>query len=300
MQDKSTPPPKSTGSTLPHNLKFRLKLVRWRFRRLAAALIWGPGRLSQSPAVLGNAMPKSGSHLIIQILQGLPKLGAFVNPGFPPVNRSQDNRKLTQVEILANIKRMRSGDIGYGYIGCEEPLKSALTRPGMASVFVYRDPRDMVVSQVFYATEMNLEHGMHQYYTENLHTTEERINAAIQGVEEPGAELSSIRSRWDQYYGWLNTSEILCLRFEDLILDRETALGSLLDYLSVQGFTAQPTRSHAVKVLCQAIEPKRSGTFRKGKPGNWQEHFTESNKMIFKENTGDLLIRLGYEKDNDW
>jgi sulfotransferase 6B1 len=288
------------GSTLTPNLKFGLKQVRWQFRRLAAALIWGPGRLSQSPAVLGNAMPKSGSHLIIQVLQGLPKLGAFVNPGFPPVNRSQDNRKLTQAEILANIQRMRSGDIGYGYIGCEEPFKSALTRPGMASIFVYRDPRDMVISQVFYATEMNQKHGMHQYYTENLHTMEERINAAIQGVEEPGSTLSSIRARWDHYYGWFQTPEILCLRFEDLILNRNAALEALLDYLGLRGFTAQPSRPHALKLLNQAIEPKRSGTFRKGKPGNWREHFTESNKTIFKETSGDLLIRLGYETDNDW
>jgi hypothetical protein len=293
----------STGSTLPHhtpNLKFGLKQVRWRFRRLAAALVWGPGRLAQNPAVLGNAMPKSGSHLIIQILQGLPKLGAFVNPGFPPVNRSQDNHKLSRAEIMVNIQRMRSGDIGYGYIGCEEPFKSALTRSGMASIFVYRDPRDMVISQVFYATEMNLDHGMHQYYTENLHNIEERINAAIQGVDEPDADLRSIRSRWDKYFGWFQTPEVLCVRFEDLILNRNTALESIMDYLNLRGFTAQPARSHALKVLNQAIEPKRSGTFRKGKPGNWQEHFSKSNKSVFKESTDDLLIRLGYEKDNDW
>jgi hypothetical protein len=38
-----------------------------------AAVKWGPGKLRQAPAVLGNAMPKSGSHLIIQVLQGLTK-----------------------------------------------------------------------------------------------------------------------------------------------------------------------------------------------------------------------------------
>jgi hypothetical protein len=28
--------------------------------------------------------------------------------------------------------------------------------------------------------------------------------------------------------------------------------------------------------------------------------FTERDKEIFKEATGDLLIRLGYEKDGGW
>jgi hypothetical protein len=245
-------------------------------------------------------MPKSGSHLIIQVLQGLPRLGPFVNPGFPPVNRNEDNQKLNQAEILAKINLMRAGDIGYGYIPCEEPYTSALTKPGKATVFVYRDPRDMIISQVFYATEMNMVHGMHRYYTETLNSMEERINAAILGVEEPGAELSSIHSRWDRYYGWFQTPGVLCLRFEDLILDRTTAFSSLLDYLEVRGFHTQPPRSRAIKILNQAIQPGRSGTFRKGKPGNWREYFSETNKFVFKEKTGDLLIRLGYEESYDW
>jgi hypothetical protein len=59
-------------------------------------------------------------------------------------------------------------------------------------------------------------------------------------------------------------------------------------------------RGQAVEILTDAIAPRKSGTFRKGKPGNWQEHFTEANKALFKETAGDLLVRLGYEKDNDW
>jgi hypothetical protein len=281
-------------------IKHTLKLGRWQARRASAALRWGPGKLSCLPAVLGNAMPKSGSHLIIQVLQGLTRLGPFVNPGFPPVNRSESNAKLPPRAVLANINRMRPGDIAYGYVQAIEPFVTALTRPGRATVFVYRDPRDMIVSHVFYATQMHKGHGMHRYYTETLQTMEERINAAIQGVEEPGAELSNIRLKYDAYLGWLDQPEVLCLRFESLILDRDAALGRLLDYLEERGFTPSVSREEAVAVLKAAIAPKKSGTFRKGKPGNWQEHFTDANKALFKEVTGDLLVRLGYEQDNDW
>jgi hypothetical protein len=161
-----------------YSLKELLKLIRWRERRLVAALLWGPDALRKVPAVLGNAMPKSGSHLIIQVLQGLTRLGPFVNPGFPPVNRSEDNSKQPDDVTLVNIQRMRSGDIAYGYVNAREPFISALTKEGRATIFVYRDPRDMVVSHVFYATQMHLGHGMHRYYTEVLKTMEERINAA--------------------------------------------------------------------------------------------------------------------------
>lgn len=283
-----------------HTTKHALKFVRRQARRLAVAVRWGPQALAATPAVLGNAMPKSGSHLIIQVLQGLARLGPFVNPGFPPVNRSEANQKLSERTILANIKRMRPGDIGYGYISAVEPYLSALSHPGRATIFVYRDPRDMIISHVFYATKMHPGHWMHHYYTEVLTSMEERINAAIQGVEEPGSQLTNIRRRYDGYLGWLEQPGVLALRFEQLILERQEALGHLLDYLETRGFTPKIARPRAVEVLAQSIAPKKSGTFRKGQPGNWREHFTAANKALFKEHTGDLLVRLGYEENNDW
>ena len=195
---------------------------------------------------------------------------------------------------------MRPGDIAYGYIRAREPFISALTGPGRATVFVYRDPRDMVVSHVFYATEMHAGHGMHQYYTETLQTMEQRINAAIQGVEEPGAQLSSVREKYQAYLCWLEQPGVLSMRFEDLILDRAAALSLLLDYLELHGFSPRIGRQQAVETLAQAIAPRKSGTFRKGQPGNWQEYFTQANKTLFKETAGDLLVRLGYEHDDNW
>ena len=40
--------------------------------------------------------------------------------------------------------------------------------------------------------------------------------------------------------------------------------------------------------------------FRKGVSGDWRNLFTERDKQIYKEEAGELLIKLGYEKDNDW
>ncbi len=283
-----------------YSTKERLKVIRWQGRRTLAALRWGRPALQSAPAVLGNAMPKSGSHLIIQVLQGLTRLGPFVNPGFPPVNRSEDNRVQPDAVVLANIQRMRPGDIAYGYVHSREPFISALAKPDRATVFVYRDPRDMVVSHVFYASQMHKGHGMHRYYTEQLQTMEERINAAIQGVEEPGSELAPVCGKYERYLGWLGQPEVLCMRFEDLILEREQAIGSILDYLAGRGFSPRVERQRAIATLAGAVVPKRSGTFRKGQPGNWREHFTAANKAFFKEVAGELLIRLGYEDSNHW
>lgn len=281
-------------------LKHQLKKVRWRYRRLLARQQWGAEALARVPAVLGNAMPKSGSHLIIQVLQGLVEIGPFVNPGFPPVNRSEDNRKLPDAQVLAILQAMQRGDIGYGYVQARPPFIQALTQPDRATIFVYRDPRDVIVSHVFYATELHPGHGMHDYYTSELDSMAQRINAAVRGVDQAGAELSDIRSKYEAYLGWLEIPQVLCLRFESLILDRQPALQEILAYLAQRGFQPQLSNEAATAALAQAIQPKKSGTFRKGQPGNWREHFTPENIAIFKEHTGDLLQRLGYETDEDW
>ncbi len=273
-----------------------LKRVRHGTRRKAAARRWGADALAATPAVLGNAMPKSGSHLISQVLQGLPDIGPFVNPGFPPVTRDQANAKLEDARVLANLQAMQPGDLRYGYVQAREPFLSLLQQPGRATVFVYRDPRDVVISHVFYATELHPGHAQRRYYNEVLTSMEARIDATIAGVEAPGAELSPLLVRYEKYLPWLAQPGVLCLRFEDLILNREAAFNALLDYLEQRGFQPTLPRAQALAALGRAIEPKRSGTFRKGQPGNWREHFTPANLEHFNRATGDLLERLGYER----
>lgn len=281
-------------------LKRWLKIRRWQLRRLKVELQWGPAQLNQTPALVGNAMPKSGSHLIIQVLQGLTTIGPFVNPGFPPLTRAEDNSPLPDEKVLQNIQALRTGDISYGYIHAREPFVSALTAPGKCSLFVYRDPRDMIVSQVFYATQIHPDHGMHYHYTQVLSSMEERINAAIMGVNTEMSQLSGVVDKYKHYIGWLDQPKVLPLRFEDLIIDRNHTLNRILDYISANGFTPRVSRIEAIEKLAGAIKPKKSGTFRRGQPGNWTEYFSSVNKKIFKDVTGSLLIDLGYELNNDW
>jgi hypothetical protein len=280
-------------------MKSYLKHLRWRARRIKIALQWGPGNLRRAPIVFGNAMPKSGSHLLTQVLHGLTELGPFVDPGYPPVNRDEVNQPLPDEKIFDGLYRMRPGDIRYGYIHAIEPYVSLLTQPKQATIFIYRDPRDMLVSHVFYATDLYEDHGMHRYY-EQLDSMEARLNAAIEGVADPKFYLSNVRERYESYLGWLDHPEVFCLRFEDLILERDVALARLLGYLEVRGLDLQIPREQAIETLKAGISPKKSGTFRKGQPGNWREYFTDANKARFKEVAGDLLARLGFDDGVEW
>ena len=43
-----------------------------------------------------------------------------------------------------------------------------------------------------------------------------------------------------------------------------------------------------------------SSFYRKGVAGDWRNYFSEEDRRVFKEEAGELLIRLGYEEDLDW
>jgi sulfotransferase family protein len=40
--------------------------------------------------------------------------------------------------------------------------------------------------------------------------------------------------------------------------------------------------------------------YRRGTPGDWKNHFNDQHKNFFKDYYNDLLIKLGYEKDDNW
>jgi hypothetical protein len=189
--------------------------------------------------------------------------------------------------------------IGWGYVEATPENIRYLCQPNRVNYFIYRDPRDVLVSQVFFATEMHEEHGMHQYYN-SLPDFGERLKVAITGIDRAGVYMVSVKQRYEGVFRWLKQEHVMCLRFEDLIDNREATLNAMLDQVERTGYAIPTPRPRALSVLAEAIQPEKSHTFRSGKTGGWREHFTEEHKSLFKEVAGDLLIQLGYEENRNW
>lgn len=268
-------------------------------RRGQTLLKWHQTSFSGVPVLFGNAMPKSGSKLLMQILRGMTQLAPLVETSRGPIRSiTVGGRSRAQTEITRDLRRLRPGDLTLGYLQATVENQAFLTRPGWASYFIYRDPRDLLVSHIFYAVDMNPNHGMHQYYLPL--SMEERLRTAIQGIHQVGLNLPDVRTRYERHLGWLDCPQVLPLRFEQLIEAPEATLESFLGHFEKAGGSLAVPHSTAIGVLLKAMDPKNSPTFRKGKRGGWREHFSEENKRLFKQTTGDLLVRLGYEDSEDW
>ena len=275
-------------------------MVRPAGKTAQSILRWKRFSFDDAPPIFGNSKPKSGSHLLLQILNGFTKIMPYRYVDADPIRTiEKEGRRKAKEEILDELKRVPTGVIGWGYLEATEENASFLTAAGRVNYFIYRDPRDMLVSQVFFATDMHGEHGMHAYYN-SLPDVAARLKVAITGIDRDGLYMVNVRQRYEGVFQWLEQKNVMCICFEDLISNRDDTLNAMLDEVEKTGYEIPTSREKALSVLAKAIQPKKSHTFRSGKTGGWKEHFTEGHRELFKDVAGDLLVRLGYEKNNDW
>jgi hypothetical protein len=290
-----------SANRLNSSFKLQGKMVRRSFRRFRQSRQFP---LTQAPILFANAFPKSGTHLLTQILAGFSKFGPAVVSGLPAiVNFEGDTgRQRTNAEILRDLGRLLPGDIGYGHLHAQSDIVNVLCSARFATYFILRDPRDVVVSHVHYITQIEPNHIHHDYYKNELKSLDDRIRISITGRDDLSAGISfpNIYERFMPYLGWLQHSDVLVLHFEDFITKRQQILSKVYDHATERGFTTSYDKPTVMKILNQSIDPERSPTFRSGKIGSWRDSFNENTKAQFKQVCGDLLIRLGYENDNAW
>ena len=289
---------------LPPKLRDKLRIYAYRAETVARRPRFSEIDAPENgwPILLGISFPKSGTHLLNQILLGFSEFAPFSHH-IPITFASYDGdtgRKRSVDEALAYLDSLRPLDITAAHLLAWDAVVERVTSPAFVPFFIFRDPRDVVVSHVFYIAEMLPDHHHHRYYAEELHSFDERLMVSILGLPDADVEFPNIAERFALYTDWLNYPEVLSVHFEDFIHDRRASLGKVFDHVAKRTPNLPIDREKALDILEESINPKKSPTFRSGKTGEWKKYFTEEHKRNFKDVAGDLLIELGYEKDNNW
>ena len=277
--------------------------ARWRIQRFAQRCRYPGLDANSAPILFVNSFPKCGTHLLKQAVTGLSEIGPFVEAPeyFIPTYEVSTGSKRTQTEILEDLNSLRPGDIQIGHLHATQENQAFLCRPDVGLFFIYRDPRDVVVSHAFYITSMTPTHVHHDFYVNKISTLDERIRVSILGRPElKEIEFPDIRKRFVPYMRWLECEEALAIRFEDFIRRRMDTLRRIWRHFQRCGYDLGVSEEQALIAMKENINPASSPTYRSGKVGSWQEYFSEENKALFKEVSGGLLIELGYEEDFLW
>jgi len=295
------------------NLKSSLRSLLYQTEKLVQRVRFAslPAPENGWPILLGISFPKSGTHLLDQILLGFSKVAPFSKRlhSFYAEYEGESGRKRAPEQALGWLDSLRANggrDIASAHLFARPEAVDRLIKPAFVPYFIFRDPRDVVVSHVFYVTDMEVRHVHHDYYA-SLPDFDARLNVSILGrpeldtCPEPSrrVEFPNIADRFAPYLGWLDHPEVLSIHFEDLINDRDATLNRIIDHFLIR-VPLTISRKTILDSLESSINPTKSPTFRSGKTGEWKKYFTGEHKKIFKDVAGDLLVKLGYEKNNDW
>jgi hypothetical protein len=253
-----------------------------------------------NPPVIINSFPKSGTHLLLQIAQAFPGVHDWGNFA-ASLGSSFFYHKVNESTLCGKLRRLAPGELCGGHIFYSEQMRKTTEQTNAVHLFIYRDPRDVAVSEAYYLTNMNKWHRLSKYFR-NLPDMQSRIMFAIAGGRE--ADFSyyypDIKKRFADYQNWLSDGNTLAVRYEDLISERRPEVVREIVKFYLKKSNADVDQDYCVRSALDNINPNKSHTYRKGKKGGWRNEFTDEHKKAFKEIAGDLLIGLKYEKDSDW
>ena len=266
--------------------------------------------------VLVNSLPKSGTNLLTSILELFPslrfqQLTLNRNLRWHPLNLLPSaDRCLVGVDqpvwvtgrTLRHVLK-KAGPSTYcsGHLPHSPVLESALLDLTIKTAVVLRDPRDVVVSQIFHVMQRK-SHFLHSHFS-SLPSDRERLMVAIAGIQDHrGRQIATgIREKLLMMSPWFSTSEAQIFFFEELVGEagggsREAQEAAILRLAELVGIALTTRKVREIGASAFGT----GSTFRSGRTGGWRQHFDDEIKTLFKEEAGSLLIDLGYERVDDW
>lgn len=243
------------------------------------------------PKILTVTVPKSGTNLLQRILMLHPLL---YRRFLPTLGRRNQDMWSNHDKIFLQTK---NGSVVSSHFDYDKDFEKYLIEQTKHKIiFMARDPRDIVISDMFYILKRN-DHPYKPLLLE-MANEKERLKALIQGTKE----IRSIDKQMYRFIDWINDKNFY-VKYEDLVgtagggndVKQRKVISSLFnDYLDIK------IDAEMLEYLASNARSSKTQTFRSGTINNWKTHFDDDLKDIFKEVAGDILIKMGYEKDNNW
>lgn len=265
------------------------------------------------PRLYINDMPKAGLHMLEQMVgvllspsavgtNGSPWLGTYKWHSF-----SMEWQNLRQ--YLWRMSCLEKGQYLMGHSAYHEDIERLMGYANIGHIFLYRDFRDVAVSQAHHIWDEKQPSWQHEHkdFYRMLGGFDDVLLAVIEGL----GPYPGIIERWEEYAAWLEVEGVLALTYEQMRTEIERTAGRIILYLMRRatqliegnhfGIEMAPEDIKKVSGQMAAATEKPSGTFRKGLVGGWREEFTPEHVEAFKESDPNgWLVKLGFETTPDW
>jgi Sulfotransferase domain len=256
-------------------------------------------KLESLPPFLLNSIPKSGTHLLKQILLGIPGMKHNPDKGMFGHSHYQTDLQLERVKNLSNNEFIN------GHLFYSKEWEEFFKGLNMKQIFVIRDPRDVIVSYAYYIPTLKI-HPLYDTFQQEGFTHRDRMKFLIEGgqpIDSKKPYQPNVKDWYTSFSDWMERDGVFSVRFEELIIsekERIQTLNRMVDFLWENNESIFIDKSVLVDKMVENINPGTSITFRKGKIGGWKDEFDDELKSLFKQYAGQLLVTLQYEKDTNW
>ena len=179
--------------------------------------------------------------------------------------------------------------------------------PDCVGSHMIRDPRDVVISGYFYHLWTNEEWAHipwkslnNQTYQETLKSLDEN-NGLLFEMQGKSKEVINEMSRWNYH-----NPDFFEFKYEDIIQNEQDVFYNIFRHYNFRESAIQNCLKITEKFSFKNKAKRKVGIvksnnhLRSGRLQQWKEHFNDEHKQQFKQLFGNILIKLGYETDNDW
>tara|TARA_X000001036_G_scaffold261351_2_gene242939 strand:- start:1845 stop:2711 length:867 start_codon:yes stop_codon:yes gene_type:complete len=273
-------------------------MIRLLLRKINALIniyFWKKFHSSSNKSIIINSIPKSGTHLADQFFKNIDEVKDF--SFFIAQAPTRPHRLRSENKIIELISRIKPGEIVRGHFHYSKKIEELLIQKEILMIFVYRDPRDVIISEANYLYDMNKFHSLHKYFR-HKHVLKDRIKLSIKGINSIKFGYKNVGERLKPYIGWkINKSDhIFSMNYESMRNSLDLCIEQLYLFFKKNNFFEKEIslQNFSTKVN-QSIDPKKSHTFRKGKDGGWKNQFDLEIINLYKDYEDGITENLGYE-----
>lgn len=242
--------------------------------------------------VLFITQPKCGSQWVRDVLSA-PEIIANSGYSYSGISLSINNHH--QLEIP---DRTLSGPI-YGMNQWEWQFWK---QPSDRAIVVLRDPRDVMISQMYSWLYSHVDTPAVHARRGFLHELTDRNRRIESMICSSGLAAGwRVNRTWANYEG----SDALVVHYESLAENQHDEFGKIIDWL---GWGVPGAMLH--KVVDRMSFESRSGRkpgetdvhshYRRGVAGDWRNHFTREHGQEWERLYPGYLLETGYEASNTW
>lgn len=262
-------------------------------RKFLILLLLGPllmvrpnyGKTNLTKPLFVATIPKSGTNLLSKLIVKMTGKRAGVAKKQTLVNQQE-------------IDSLNGNNFYNTHAVCSDFNYDTILRNELKMILLIRDPRSVLVSLAHW----NKNHPATRDQFKN-YSIQELISELIKNYNcrTPRRTPFTIADFFETYLAWQKYPFLLTVRFEDIVGSKGggDAMVQEQSFQDIARFLDIPLSHNEVVQIRQDIFGN-SPTFRSGRLDSWKEELSREQKDALKPLIGNILIKLGYEKDLSW